>query len=71
MMRMARHRMHRVLNRPNLGVLRDWHTAARADKAPGQLQLRRKPSGRPSLSSLHGAFEALGVEGGDGRGRDS
>ncbi|KAK9825923.1 hypothetical protein WJX81_007164 [Elliptochloris bilobata] len=33
-----------------------------ADKAPGQVQLRRKPSSRPSLNSLQGAFEALDAE---------
>ena len=40
----------------------------RADKAPGQLQLRRKPASRPSLNSLQGAFEALDVAGDGGRG---
>ena len=40
----------------------------RADKAPGQLQLRRKPASRPSLNSLHGAFAALDVAGDGGRG---
>lgn len=39
-----------------------------ADKAAGQLQLRRKPSSRPSLSSLQGAFEGLNVEGDGSRG---
>lgn len=63
--------MGHVIQGTNLGLLSHWHVAARADKAPGQLQLRRKPSGRPSLSSLQGVFEALGVEGSDARGRDS
>ena len=40
----------------------------RADKAPGQLQLRRKPASRPSLTSLQGAFDALDLAGDGGRG---